>query len=190
MISLILYNIILKFINNILDITDYIESNTNIHILQNMSNLIILRYKLVNLFQYNILPNTIKLYSKKDKNIKYVYNKLIHKDNWNNLDNYDISNFDFLKFLGGAEIVTEEKEKITNVIEKIKKLQTSNEIYKNDKNFDEFIVFLSNPYIQKSILINNVQLPNEYKNILNILESNKNEISNNVSLNIFNELKN
>lgn len=188
MISLILYNIILKFINNILDISEYIDLNMNTNILQNMSNLIILRYKLINLFQYNIIPNVIKLYYKKDKNIKYIYNKLIYKNNWNVLDNRDILNYDYLNFLGGAEIITEEKQKITNIIEKVKDLQSSNEIYKHNKSFDEFIIFLSNPYIQKSILINNVQLPEEFKNILNILESNKNDTSENISLNIFNEL--
>lgn len=188
MMALILYNIILKFINNILDISEYIESHINVNVLQNMSNLIIFRYKLINLFQYNIIPNTFKLYSKKDNNIKYIYNNLTYKHNWNNLDICDIINFDFLKFLGGAQIIPEEKEKITNVIKKIKDLQSSNEIYKNDKDFDEFITFLSNEYIQNSIIYKNVQLPEKFKNILNILENNKNEITNNVSLNIFNEL--
>lgn len=189
-ISLILYNNILKFINNIMSIHNYININSNVNILDNISNIIILRYKLINLLQYNIIPNLIKFYYNKDKTIIYIYKNLSLKNRWDLLDKNDISNLDFLKYLGGAKIDLNEKDKILFVIEKIKQLQSSNEIYKNDKTFDDFIVFLSNPYIQKSILIDNIQLPTAYKNILNILESQKNDSSNNVSLNIFNELLN
>jgi hypothetical protein len=191
LISLILYQIILKFINDSMEIFNYISENKNLNSTKGISKLIELRFILLNLLQYRLIPNIMKAYSKNDKHILYIYDQLNYKKAWYKLDpQLDIKNIPILNSVGGAEVIKEDRDSINIIIEKLKKLKSTDKNYENNPDIDEFIIFLSNPFMQKSILVDNLLLPKKFKLILDKLINEKEEQSGSLILNIFNELIN